>query len=95
MVKNNWFLHHFFFMITITNAMTKTGSRDLYLFFSGKGLISTPIMINCSEFTKLTMRFHLLSAAQIHGRRARCLMALIVATVMVAKWFWRIFEPPV
>ena len=36
--------------------------------FSGKDLISNPIMVNCSE---LTMK-HLLSATHILGRLARC-----------------------
>ena len=45
--------------------MTNNESRDFVSIFSGKGLISSTIMINCSEFAKLTMRFHLLAAAQM------------------------------
>ena len=69
-----WFFHHFFCVINITNTMTNIEIRDFVSIFSGKGLISNPIMENCAEFTQLTLRFHLLSAAQIHDRRARCLM---------------------
>ena len=60
-----WFFHHFLCMITITNTMTNNESRDFVSIFSGKGLISSTIMINCSEFAKLTMRFHHLAAAQM------------------------------
>ena len=66
--------HQFFCMIAITNTMTNTESRDFVFIFSGKGLISNIIMVNYSEFTKLTMKFHLLLAAQIFGWRARCHM---------------------
>ena len=59
-------------MITITNIMTNTESRDFVFIFSGKSLISNLIMVNCSEFTKLIMRFHLLLATQIFSWRARC-----------------------
>ena len=45
--------------------MTNNESRDFVSIFSGKGLISSTIMINCSEFAKLTMRIHLLAAAQM------------------------------
>ncbi len=68
--------HHFFCMITITNAMTNTENRDFVSIFSRKGLISNLIMVKCLEFTKLTMRFHLLLAAKISGWRARCLKKL-------------------
>ena len=67
-----WFFHHFFCVINITNTMTNIEIRDFVSIFSGKGLISIPIMESCAEFTQLTLRFHLLSAAQIHDRRARC-----------------------
>jgi len=69
-----WFFHHFFCVINITNTMTNIEIRDFVSIFSGKGLISIPIMESCAEFTYLTLRFHLLSAAQIHDRRARCHM---------------------
>ena len=55
----------FFVYDPITNTMTNNESRDFVSIFSGKGLISSTIMINCSEFAKLTMRFHLLAAAQM------------------------------
>ena len=55
----------FFCVINITNTMTDIEIRDFVSIFSGKGLISSTIMINCSEFAKLSMRFHLLAAAQI------------------------------
>ena len=71
-----WFFHHFFCVINITNTMTNIEIRDFVSIFSGKGLISIPIMESCAEFTQLTLRFHLLSAAQIHDRRARCLIEL-------------------
>ena len=66
--------HQFFCMITITNTMTNTESRDFVFIFSGKSLISNLIMVNCSEFTKLIIKFHLLLATQISGWRARCHM---------------------
>ena len=66
--------HQFFCMITITNTMTNTESRDFVFIFSGKSLISNLIMVNCSEFTKLIIKFHLLLATQISGWRARCLI---------------------
>jgi len=59
-------------MITITNTMTNTESRDFVFIFSGKGLISILIVVNRSELTKLIMRFHLLLAAQIPGWHAHC-----------------------
>ena len=64
--------HQFFCMITITNTMTNTESRDFVFIFSGKSLISNLIMVNCSEFTKLIIKFHLLLATQISGWRAHC-----------------------
>ena len=73
-----WFFHHFFCVINITNTMTNIEIRDFVSIFSGKGLISIPIMESCAEFTQLTLRFHLLSAAQIHDRRARCLIFLFI-----------------
>ncbi len=76
MVKKASF-HHFFFMITIDNAMTNTRNRDFVFIFSGKGLISNPIMVDCLEFTRPTMKFHLLSAAHIPGRLARCHMGIV------------------
>ena len=68
------FFHHFFCIITITNTMTNNENRDFVLIFSGKSLISNPIMGNCWELTKLTIKFHLLLAAHIPGWRARCLV---------------------
>ena len=61
-------------MITITNTMTNNENRDFVLIFSGIGLNSNPIMVNCSEFTKLIIKFHLLLAAHIPGWRAWCHM---------------------
>ena len=43
-------------------------------FMSGKSIISNLIITKYSEFTKLTIRFHLLLAAQISSWRTRCRM---------------------
>ena len=52
--------------------MTNTENRDFCIDFSAKSHISNQIMVNCSEFMKLKIRFHPLLAAQISGWRARC-----------------------
>ena len=71
-VIKKWFFHHFFLYDHYNQHQTNTESRDFVLIFSGKGLVNDLIIVNWSEFTKLTMRFYLLLAAQISGWRARC-----------------------
>ncbi len=64
-------------IITIINAKTNTENRNFVFIFSINGLISNPIMVKCLEFTKPTMKFHLLSAAHIPGRLAWCHIELL------------------
>ena len=66
------FFHHFFCVYTQLITMTKTENRDFVFIFSGIGLSNNLIMVNCSEFISLTMKFYLLLSAQISGRLARC-----------------------
>ena len=86
--------HQFFCMITITNTMTNTESRDFVFIFSGKSLISNLIIVNCSEFTKLIIKFHLLLATQISGWRARCLMLSVWSVpaqpTSLIFWIWMV-----
>ena len=56
--------------------MTNNENRDFVLIFLGIGLVSNPIMVNYSEFTKVIIKFHILLAAHIPGWRARCHMWL-------------------
>ena len=72
-VIKKWFFHHFFLYDHYNQHQTNTESKDFVLIFSGKSLVNDLIMVNWSEFTKLTMRFYLLLAAQISGWRTRCL----------------------